>query len=137
MFLSEQHKMNYNRVCKLRFGKEWTNDSEHACAFFILSMPEIYGKAKKHISENGINFREIIGDTTFSNTEMFLIRAAFNLYSSGKEMRLLPDHIRENYYRQIEDYVGVNLSDIANLGDDYYQVFLKLLEIRRGTIPAA
>jgi hypothetical protein len=100
-------------------------------------MPEIYGRAKKSISENGINFKDIINDTSYSNTEMFLIRTAYNLYSNGKEIRLVPDHIRDNYSRQIEDYVGVNLSDVANLGEDYYRVFLKLLEIRRGELPAA
>jgi len=135
MFLNEQHKQNYNKICKLRFGKDWTNDSEYASAFYILAMPEMFGRTKKNVLETGINFREIIGDSTFSNSEMFLIRVAFNLYSSGKEIRLLPDHIRDSYYKQIEDYVGVNLSDVVNLGEDYYKIFLKLLEIRRGNLP--
>ncbi|HWT27830.1 MAG TPA: DUF6075 family protein [Mobilitalea sp.] len=135
MFLNEQHKQNYIKICKQRFGKEWTNDSEYASAFFILSMPEMYNRCRKYVLETGINFKEIIGDSTFSNSEMFLIRVAFNLYTSGKEMRLLPDHIRDSYYKQLEDYVGVNLSDVVNLGEDYYKVFLQLLEIRRGEIP--
>jgi len=137
MFLSEQHKQNYNKICKQRFGKEWTNDPEYASVFYILSMPELFTKTKKYVQENGIGFKEIIGDSTFSNSEMFLIRVAFNLYSSGKEINLLPAHIRDTYYKQIEDYVGVNLSDVVNLGEEYYNVFLKLLEIRRGNIPKA
>jgi|GEM_PF-2888724 len=137
MFLSEQHKLNYNKICKQRFGKEWTNDSEYASAFYVLSMPEMFARSKKYVLENGIDFREIIGDSTFSNTERFLIKVAYNLYSSGKEMRLLPEHIRDTYSKQIEDYVGVNLSDVINLGEEYFNVFLKLLEIRRGSIPTA
>jgi hypothetical protein len=134
--LSEQHKQNYNKICKQRFGKEWTNDSEYASAFYILSMPEMFGRTKKYVQETGIDFKEIIGDSTFSNSEMFLIRVAYNLYSSGKEIRLLPAHIRDSYYKQIEDFVGVNLSDIVNLDEEYYNIFLKLLEIRKGKIPA-
>jgi hypothetical protein len=135
MFLNEQHKQNYNKICKQRFGKEWTNDSEYASAFYILAMPEMFARSKKHVVETGINFKELIGDSTFSNSERFLIRVAYNLYSSGKEIRLLPEHIRDTYYKQIEDYVGVNLSDVVNLGEEYYKVFLKLLEIRKGNVP--
>lgn len=133
MFLDEQHISNYRDACSIRFGKDWTTDSWYASAFFILSIPNIYRSVKSFIKSDGIYFREILKLGTFSSSEYFLLRVAFNLFSDGKERILLQKSIVSRYSDNIECYLGINLSDIVLL-DKYYPVFLYALTIRRGSI---
>lgn len=83
---------------ELIYDTQKGNSNEYVSAFYILTLPEIYPKAIKHIDGGVIDFDKII-ENDWSDSMLFLLRVAKSLFNSSGRIE-----ITDFLYLDIDDY---------------------------------
>lgn len=83
---------------ELIYDTQKGNSNEYVSAFYILTLPEIYDVAIKHIDGDVIDFDKIL-DYEWTDSMLFLLTVAKSLFTSSGRIE-----ITDFLYLDIDDY---------------------------------